>query len=382
MLNARLRDVVAGSLLLVLCLLWLPSAQGQGLTRTVLSQNFDSVTPPDLPTGWDRINNPSGGTWTTAATSAYPAGVSPVNSPNMLCFNAHAALNNYSYVTLETPVDLTHYVNTRLAFWVYHDSGAASSTDFMRLLYSSNAWVDRGLGDAIYRYSATPGWQEQVFTFPAGAADGQSAFVVSFEGHGMAGNDIFIDDIRLLADFVPYCSPGQGSIGTRMTINGAGFGTKKGKVYLAGEKTPLKVVLWSDTSIVCDVAALYPVGGPFDVSVQPALPKGASRVTLPSSFSVMPPVIDDYETTGAPGAALDLVGHYLGPQKGKILLIGSGPKGAFAKSCKIASWTMNTTTGASAVEYIVPSIPSGTYGLVLQIKGMPDLIEPDAITVP
>jgi len=373
---------MVGVVAVMSCILFLPAAQAQVTPTVLASWGFDNVTAPALPDGWATAGT-NGGAWATASTSVNPAGIDAVSAPNMLVFNAHAASpSNLANGYLTLSEDVTHYVNARVRFWMYHDSGASGRDDYIQFIYSTNAWSTLFAVVDFHRYSSSPGWQEHEVFLPAAQTDHQATLSIGFTGHGAGGNDIFIDDVRLIAELDPYCDPPEGTAGTQVQVISTGFGAKKGKVYLVGQKTPLKVTSWLDGNATCEVTGIYPPGV-YDVSVQPADPKGAAPIILANAFTVRAPVIAFVDAGGAPGDVLDLDGRFLTTKKGKILLRNSGPTGVIEKSCKVVSWTMDTTTtGNGSVHFVVPKVPSGTYDLTLQVKGMPDAFAPNAVTVP
>jgi hypothetical protein len=59
------------------------------------------------------------------------------------------------------------------------------------------------------------------------------------------------------------------------------------------------------------------------------------------------PEIDSLDpTTGSTGDEIRIIGFFFGTKKEKVFL--------GEKSCKIRSWTMDPTTGASEIRFVVP----------------------------
>lgn len=148
----------------------------------------------------------------------------------------------------------------------------------------------------------------------------------------------------------------EGTIGTRITITGPGFGQKKGKVLIGG--LTQKIATWTNTSITVMVKkAPLPGETAYDVSIQPKQ-KGTPRSDLPGGFAVRNPYINPLtsETHGAPGATATIKGKWFGTKKGKLYMED--------QKCKVTSWTMDPTTGESQIVFVVPEkIGAGSYSL-------------------
>jgi len=141
-----------------------------------------------------------------------------------------------------------------------------------------------------------------------------------------------------------FVNPSEGTLGTVITISGAGYGTKKGKVLLGS--VALKILSWSEDSILAKLLkALSP--GIYDITVQPKEPKGAAAIVYNDGFTVKAPEIDLVEpASGSAGDEITINGLFFGTKKGKVTLGG--------KTCKVLSWTMDPTTGESEIEFLVP----------------------------
>ena len=175
-------------------------------------------------------------------------------------------------------------------------------------------------------------------------------------------------DTTVTATFVQP-SVDDGSIGTEITLSGAGFGIKKGKVLIGGIAPKIAKDGWTDDRIVCLLTKVPPVGGPYDITVTPY--KSTSSMTLPGAFTVKGIEIDpDVPDHGAPGTSITLTGTLFSTKKGKVSIEdpGSGKK----TSCKVTEWFMDPTNGDSRMTFIVPklskSLPAGTYTLRISNK--------------
>ena len=145
----------------------------------------------------------------------------------------------------------------------------------------------------------------------------------------------------------------EGTIGTEMTITGSGFEANKGKVLVG--TAPLKILEWTDSSIQCQLTrALSP--GTYDVTIRP---RKLSPIILGDSFTAIPPDINSTEpTSGSTGDEITIKGLFFGTKKGKVTLGG--------KTCKVLKWEMNSTTGESEIQFVVPKrLDPGTYDLIV-----------------
>lgn len=197
-----------------------------------------------------------------------------------------------------------------------------------------------------------------VVTFTA-APDAGSVFV-GWSGGGCSGTGVCTVNVQnapidLTATFnlIGSLSLDVGTIGTRVTIAGSGFGDKRGRVLVGN--VPAKIVTWSDSSIVFELRKLM-IPGPHQVTVQPrqqkfyvAMGEDVFTIKAPESVNIT-------ADAGLPGDQIEVTGNYFGSKKGKIFL--EDPVTGWVKRCRIASWSMDQTTGESSVIFAVPK-PKG-----------------------
>ena len=148
-------------------------------------------------------------------------------------------------------------------------------------------------------------------------------------------------------------TPGEGTIGTEISIVGADFGARKGKVYLG--TAALKVLVWNEEMIQCLLnRRLSPSS--YGVTIRS---KGAAEIVWANAFSVEAPRIDSIDPIqGSQGAEVTIFGEFFGNKKGKVTLGG--------KNCKVSSWTMDPTTGESEILIKIPKgLTPGTYDLTV-----------------
>jgi hypothetical protein len=166
-------------------------------------------------------------------------------------------------------------------------------------------------------------------------------------------------------------SPNTGTIGTKLTLTGSDFGTKKGKVLIGG--TAMKVINWDASSITCEINKTLPQG-PHDVVIQRKDPKNALPITHSQAFTIMAPKVEEVKPFRGPvKTSVLLSGTFFGTKKGKVYL-GD-------KKCKVLSWSMDETTGESGILFIVPDkMPPRIYSLTVTNK-MASVTQTDGFTI-
>lgn len=178
------------------------------------------------------------------------------------------------------------------------------------------------------------------------------------------------------ATFVRFLvRPDEGTIGTEVTITGAGFGTSKGKVLIGG--LALKVLQWTDTMIRGTISKVPPVDVASDVIVQPKVPKGSPPITEPEAFTARGPEITDVEPdSGVSGSTspITIHGKFFSTKKGKVTLERAGT----VKNCKVLAWGMEMIT------FLVPKkmTAASDYTLRVTNKVGSDTITFDVIAPP
>ena len=164
-------------------------------------------------------------------------------------------------------------------------------------------------------------------------------------------------------------SPLEGTIGTRLTINGTGFGDKKGKVLINDIATKIAKDGWTPdriTSIINKPPLQIDVAHPVSVVV--------NKVSTPidGTFTLRLPALDTLSvTSGAyPDPPIRVTGRFFGAKKGKAYLYN--PATEKKKKLKVTDWRMNESTGVSELIFVVPkpskSLPAGTYQLQISNK--------------
>ena len=160
----------------------------------------------------------------------------------------------------------------------------------------------------------------------------------------------------------------EGTYGSEIQYGGAtsGFGAKKGKIYIGGNNKQ-KIDSWSNTQITMVFTKFkdMAVNTSYDVSIEPKDPKGTPPIVLDGAFTLRKPELPLTNTySGAPNTEFTIPatdGQWFGTKKGKVYIGG--------EKCKVKEWTMNPTTGASSVTFVISKkLGAGTYALELENK--------------
>jgi hypothetical protein len=156
----------------------------------------------------------------------------------------------------------------------------------------------------------------------------------------------------------------DGTIGTRFTIEGSGFGTAKPKVYLqnGSQIVQAKVESYSDTSIICSwTKKISP--GTYPLYVQPK-GKGVAPISI-GSFIIHAPNIDTVvPNNGLAGEIITVNGRFFTNKKPTVYL--EDPVTLKRTKCKVNSFTMNPQTGESSLQFVVPKIGFNNHNVILK----------------
>ena len=151
-------------------------------------------------------------------------------------------------------------------------------------------------------------------------------------------------------------SVSEGTIGTLITLTGADFGAKKGKVFVGGEAAKIVKDGWTRDSVMCEIRKPLTPGITYDVIVQRKEPKGVAPITLSKAFTIMAPeitsVLPDF---GTEETVIEISGNFFSTKKGKVYL--------GEKKCKVLSWSMDKIT------FVVPKkMAPGPYDVTVTNK--------------
>jgi subtilisin family serine protease len=166
--------------------------------NTIFAENFDSVTPPALPSGWAKqIVSGTNPDWQTRTSTRYPSGHPPHSTPNLIFFNSFSVTTGGSIRLFRTvDLDLSAATAPQIFFWVFHDPGFAISNDRIQVQVSTNAgatWTN--VGDQVSRYRPTIHWAEHSRNLSAYA--GMSNVRVGFLATSGYGNDTHMDTVSI-----------------------------------------------------------------------------------------------------------------------------------------------------------------------------------------
>ena len=147
----------------------------------------------------------------------------------------------------------------------------------------------------------------------------------------------------------------EGTIGTKFTLEGSGFGSKKGKLLVGGLTT--KIVTWSDSSITCMVTKVPLPARTYDIQVTP--PKPIATIPFPLAFTVRNPQVVEVKPglQGWPKDEIMIKGQFFSTKKGKVYLGYDKNGQPKTRNCAVKSWSMDSTTGESTIIFKVPKRP-------------------------
>ena len=194
----------------------------------IISENFDSVNPPALPSGWAvQVVNYDGSTkpnWTTKAGTSNPSGQLAHSTPNLVYFNSYDAdVDDSARLYLTNSFDLGGSSDAELSFWMYHDTGYNGDlNDRIQVQVSTDGGTTWGdVGNPINRYDGTDGWKEHTLNITNTGFDNND-IKIGFLGISGYGNDCHIDDVtfKAIQNSGIYLSGASGCNITGNTING------------------------------------------------------------------------------------------------------------------------------------------------------------------
>jgi subtilase family serine protease len=161
-----------------------------GIT-TLLSDNFSEG-------GWYEAElSGTGGSWSLTSKGIHPA-ASPYNAQLMADFNSSTAAANSQTLMYKTPsISVSNsFTTVTLTFWMYHDTANSGDNDRIQAQITTNgtSWIK--VGPAISRYNGTTGWAQASIDLSAYKGN---TFYLGFVGISGKGNDIYLDDVSVVA---------------------------------------------------------------------------------------------------------------------------------------------------------------------------------------
>jgi hypothetical protein len=173
---------------------------------SLLTENFDAVTPPALPTGWAKVivtnlGNPASydaPNWATNAGTSTPVGGGTHSAPNLAYFNSYDVKNGDSARLYNTSgLDLSGLTTAEVSFWMYHEPEWIND-DTVQVQVSTDGgtiWNDVGL--PAHRDDGTTQWTKHIVNIDAYTGAGMTNVRVGVLGISDYGNDMHIDDISV-----------------------------------------------------------------------------------------------------------------------------------------------------------------------------------------
>jgi hypothetical protein len=186
---------------------------------TLINENFDSVTPTALPSGWSSSIITSNGAWATHAGTVHPASIAAHSGSNLVYFNSWTVSSGSAAALISPAFSLSATANNSATFWIYRDSGYNNDDKVEVYVNTAANLTGATLLGTIYRYPgfsptvAGDGWYNYSFAIP-GTFTGTTNYLI-FKGISGYGNDIHIDDISVLGgasnNTLTVSFPGTGS---------------------------------------------------------------------------------------------------------------------------------------------------------------------------
>ncbi len=235
-------------------------------TSTLLTENWDGVTAPALPSGWATtqvVNTGTAGAWATNAGTVNPTGGGTHSGTNLAYFNSYTATSgNETRLYRTTGVNLSGASSATLTFWMYHDTGYSTSNDEIQVQYSTNGTTWNNAGSPILRYSATTGWVSH--TVDLSAADGNATVQIGFLGISAYGNDCHIDDVTLTDTVTSSCTTSSGCTAPGPPTLSSATGNCSGVnlSWAAGSGSTSSYNVYRSTNTSCPVGTLTKIAGP------------------------------------------------------------------------------------------------------------------------
>jgi hypothetical protein len=174
------------------------------------------------------------------------------------------------------------------------------------------------------------------------------------------------------ADLSPYTvSPPQGTIGTEVTVLGAGFGEGKPAVYLEDtdpEKNvtrmrKFKLLQWAPSAVLgAWTRKIAP--GAFPLAVKPSSPAGLDPVSIGTFRVVGPSIQGVVPAQASAGETVAVNGAHFSTRRPGVTL--QDPLTLKKHRCRVTGFSMDPATGTSMLQFVVPSVNPGSYRLLVR----------------
>jgi hypothetical protein len=339
-----------------------------GLLADFLPPNTDDIDPKGR--GWvsysakPKVNLPTGTVIKNKATIDFEVGVPPAPMDTPEVFNIIDSVSPVSSVS-----SLSSSQNTKdfAVSWSGSDDSGGSGIKNYDIYVSDN-------GGPYSLWLTTP---ETSATFTGQVGHQYSFYSRARDNVGNAEDPPSVADASTSISFA--ITPGEGTMGTEVTIQGHDFGSSKGKVLV--DTLALNILSWEDGQIR-GVLSKPMLPGTYNVAIQPKA-KGASQITLQNAFTVKAAEIHSIEQGS--GSAYDQVtikGKFFGTKKGKVYLEYEQDGQMVSKSCKVTRWWMDPVTNESEIIFMVPKMLPGVCDVVVDpYSTIPEIEEGDGFEV-
>jgi len=185
-----------------------------GCMTNALTQTFDGVTAPALPSPWSTaVIVPGTGVppiWTTSAGGTNPTATPVPSSPNVLSFNSFDCdAGAEARASALSPMDFSPYGSAQVHFKIYQywDGGIFSSTSEGVFVYASTNGITWSVQSALITNAdpslptGTGHWVSQ--TVDLSAYHGQATVYVGLLGVSQFGYNVHVDDISVTGSCCP-----------------------------------------------------------------------------------------------------------------------------------------------------------------------------------
>jgi hypothetical protein len=200
----------------------------------------------------------------------------------------------------------------------------------------------------------------------AKVAAGSTTGIAQIQQAGISSNTL---PFNVITPIISSVTPASGLAGTLVTINGTGFGTVTGQLWLG--TAPGIVSSWSDSQILATVAAGSATGTAQVLQAGVVSNAVPFAVNTPSITSITP-------TSGIAGTSVTITGSGFGSAQGSgIVWIGSAQG-------LVASWTdtqVVATVDSNAVSGIVRIQQNGIWSNALSFKVPPSLSTSPSVNI-
>ncbi|MGE0919557.1 M6 family metalloprotease domain-containing protein [Trichlorobacter lovleyi] len=226
---------------------------------TLISENFDSVTAPSIPSFWSTNIVTGSYNWATSTDA-----VTPHSGANALYYNSYWAPSGSAAALISPSFSLATTTNNTISFWMYRDTNGSSYADRVEIyVNNSNSLTNATLLGTVNRATALApavnsyGWYNYSFTIPESFNSATNFLII--KSISAYGYNIYIDDISVtgipLLQYtltVNHAYTAAGAIKGGGSINGSGISCS---AVNGGSKTGTCSVSLDDGSTVTLAAA-------------------------------------------------------------------------------------------------------------------------------